>query len=152
MNMSKRIFKSASMLFVMSTMLFSGSLWPSAQAGGSPKRKAAAPIPITVTITLWFGRASKGCKGWGICKITVGKLTSEDERTGEAELTRVGDGKLQLTLLKKAPEEGRTLFIDEDIPLSQEIAEKLGVSNATIRRGAYAFSARKSVVNARLTR
>ncbi len=70
----------------------------------------------------------------------------------EAELTKTDDGKLQLTLLKKAPEEGRTLFVDKDIPLSQEIAKKLGVRSATIRRGEYAFSANKSSVNARLTK
>ena len=123
MNISKGVFKPACMLFAMSAVLFSGSLWPSAQAGGNPKSKAAAPITIPITIT--FGRASKKCAGWGICKITLG-IVSAGERTVEAELTRVGDGKLQITVLKKVPEEGRTLFIDEDIPLSQEIAEKLG--------------------------
>jgi hypothetical protein len=127
-------------------------LWPSVQAGGSPKRKAAAAIPISISISIFLGRASRGCRGFGICKITIGKLTSKDGRTVEAELTRVGDGKLQLTVLKKAPEEGRTLFIDQDIPLSPEIAEKLGVRNATIRKGQYAFGGRKSLLNARLTR
>jgi hypothetical protein len=116
--------------------------------GPSPKSNAAAPISISISV--WFGRASKGCRGWGICKITIGKVT--EARTGEAELSTAGNGKLQLTLLHKAPEAGRTLFVDEDIPLSQEIAEKLGFRSATIRRGQYSFGRSKSVLNARLTR
>lgn len=150
MNMSKRIFKPASTLLATSAMLISGSLWPSVQAGGSPKSKAAAPISISITIT--FGRAKKKCGGFGICKITIGKLTAANERTVEAELSTVGAGKVRLTLLGKAPEEGRTLFVDEDIPLSSDTAKRLGFKNATIKRGQYAFGGNKSVLNARLTR
>ncbi|MCI0391139.1 MAG: hypothetical protein MOB07_20530 [Acidobacteria bacterium] len=151
MKMSKRIFKTAITLFVMSAMLFSGSLWPSA-TGASPKRNAAAAITIKITLT--FGRASKGCRGFGICKITLGgSKVSAKERIVNAELiSTADDGKLQLALLDKAPEEGRTLFIDQDIPLSPETAKKLGVKNATIQRGEYAFSANRSVLNARLTK
>ncbi len=156
MKMSKRIFNPAITLFVMSVMLFSVSLWPSVQGATrpSPKSNAAAlqsriripHIPITIT----FGRASKKCGGFGICKITVG-IVAEGERTVRAELSTVS-GKLQLTLLEKAPEEGRTLFIDEDIPLSADTAKQLGFRNATIQRGAYAFSANKSLLTARLTK
>jgi hypothetical protein len=150
MMISKRVFKATIALFVMSAMLVSGSLWPSVQ-GASPKSKASAAISIKVTLT--FGRASKGCRGFGICKISigVGKVVAA-ERNVNAELSTAGDGKLQLALLGKAPEEGRTLFIDEDIPLSPEIAKKLGVKSATIQRGEYAFSANRSVLSARLTR
>ncbi|MGH9752824.1 MAG: hypothetical protein ACREA2_08565 [Blastocatellia bacterium] len=153
MKMSKRIFKAAITLFVMSAMMFSGSLWPSVQGatGASPKSNAAAAISIKVTFKI--GRASKGCRGFGICKIsiTIGKVVA-DERSVNGELSTAGDGKLQLALLGKAPEEGRTLFIDQDIPLSAEIAQKLGVKSATIQRGDYTFSASRSVLNARLTR
>lgn len=150
MNMSKRIFKPASTLFVMSAMLFSGSLWQSVQAGGRPKSKA--PVPISISITITIGRASKGCRGFGICKISIGKVVAASARTVQAELSEAGDGKLQLTLLGKAPEEGQTLFIDQDIPLSSATAKKLGFRNATIRRGQYAFGGNKSVLNARLTK
>ena len=150
MKMSKRIFKATIALSIMSAMLLSGSLWPSVQ-GASPKSKASAAISIKVTLT--FGRASKGCRGFGICKISigVGKVIAT-QRNVNAELSTAGDGRLQLTLLQKAPEEGQTLFIDQDIPLSPEIAQKLGVKSATIQRGEYAFSANKSVLSARLTR
>src|SRR5436853_6633336 len=40
--------------------------------------------PISISLT--FGRASKKCAGWGICKITVGKLSAA--RTVQAELSR----------------------------------------------------------------
>jgi len=153
MKMSKRIFKAAITLFVMSAALFSGALWPSVQGatGVSPKGNAAAAIRISITITI--GRASKGCRGFGICKISIGASKAiAKERSVNAELSAAADGKLQLTLLDKAPEEGRTLFIDQDIPLSPEIARKLGVKNGTIQRGEYAFSGNKSLLNARLTK
>jgi hypothetical protein len=147
MNMSKRIFKAAITLSVMSAMLISWLLWPSVQ-DASPKSKAAAALP---PITIWFGRKSKGCRGFGICGITIGKLAA-NQRGVKAELSATRDGKLQLTLLGKPPEEGQTLFIDEDIPLSQEIAKSLGLKSATVQRGEYAYSANKSVLSARLTR
>jgi hypothetical protein len=153
MKMSKRIFKSAITLFVMSAMMFSATLWPSVQGstGASPMSKAAAAIRISITLTI--GRASKGCRGFGICKISIGaSKVSVNERSVNAELSAAADGKLQLTLLGKAPEEGRTLFIDQDIPLSPEIAKKLGVKNGTIQKGEYAFSGGKSLLNARLAK
>ncbi len=103
-----------------------------------------------ISISLTFGRAKKNCGGWGICKITVGKLSAA--RTVQAELSRTEDGKLELRLLEKASEEGPTLFVDEDVPLSADIAKQLGVRNATIQRGEYAFSSSRSLLNARLTK
>ena len=148
--MSKRIFKPVSALFMTSGLLFSASLWSPVQAGSRPKAKAA--IPISITITLTFGRAKKQCGGFGICKITIGKLTAVTARTVEAELSPVSGGRLELTLLGNPPEKGRTLFIDEDIPLSSDSARRLGFRTATIKRGQYAFGGNKSVLNARLTR
>jgi hypothetical protein len=147
MKMSNRIFKAAITLSVMSAMLVSWLMWPSVR-GANPKTKAAAAFP---PITITFGRAKKGCSGFGICKITIGRVIAT-ERVVRAELSATSDGKVLLTLLGKPPEEGKTLFIDEDIPLSPEIAQKLGVKSATIQKGEYAFSANKSVLNARLTR
>lgn len=151
MNMSKRIFKPAITLLVMSAMLFSASLWASVQVatGASPKSNAAVAPPFPIKITITIGRASKKCARFGICKITLGTV-SANERTVNAELSTAGDGKLQLRLLAKAPEEGKTLFVDEDIPLSSEIAQKLGLRNATIRKGQYAFGGSKSLLNARI--
>lgn len=103
-----------------------------------------------ISISLTFGRAKKNCGGWGICKITLGKISAA--RTVPAELSRTEDGKLELRVLEKAADEAPTFFVDEDVPLSADIARQLGVRNATIQRGQYTFSASKSVLNARLTK
>jgi hypothetical protein len=155
MRMSKRIFKPAVMLFVLSVMLFSASLRSPAQRAtdASPNSNAIAfqnrkiRFP-KISITITFGRASKNCGGIGICKITLGRIARAD-RGVRAELSRTDEGKLEITLLEKAPENGPTLYIDEDIPLSSEITKKLGLRSGIIQRGAYAFSANKSRLNAR---
>jgi hypothetical protein len=150
MKMSNRILKATITIFAMGAIAFSVSFWPSVQSttGASQKENAKIKFP---TITITIGRASKGCRGFGICKISIGKVIAS-ERVVTAELSASNDGKVLLTLLGKAPEEGQTLFIDQDIPLSPEIAQKLGVKSATIQKGEYAFSANKSVLSARLTR
>jgi hypothetical protein len=154
MNVTKRIFKAAITLFVMSATLFSSSLWPSAQRAivASPKSQGAAAlrfprIPISITI----GRAKKNCGGFGICRITIGKASAA-ARLVNGELSATGDGKLLLSLLQKTPEEEQTLFVDQDITLSQALAQKLGFKSVTIQQGEYAFSARKALLSARLSK
>jgi hypothetical protein len=73
-------------------------------------------------------------------------------RTVKGELVAAEDGKLQLTLLSKAPEEGRTLFVDEDIQLSADASRRLGFASATIKAGEYAFSESKATLNVRTRR
>ena len=160
MNISKRIFKLALTLSVLSAMLLSGLLWPSVNVatGASPNSNAAALPQLKIklpkiSISIFIGRAKKKCGGFGLCKITLGAVSAADRaRTVNAELTTTDDGKLHLTFLGKAPDEGPTLFVDDDITLSSEIAQKLGVKSATIHKGEYAFSGRKSLLNARLTK
>jgi hypothetical protein len=153
MKMSKRIFKSTITLFVMSAMLFSVSLWPLVQGATGASRKSKAPAALTISVSVTIGRASRGCRRFGICKIsgTISRI-SVDERTVRGELSTAADGKLLVKLLDKAPEEGATLFVDQDITLSSEIAQKLGFKTATIQRGEYAFNASQTLLTARLTR
>ena len=156
--MTKRIFKTAFTLFTLSAALFFLALWPSVQGAASTSissnvaafQKFKFP---KISISINLGRKKKGVcnSGFGICSITLGSISSAP-RSVKGELIRTEDGRLELTLLEKASEEGRTLFIDEDIQLSTEIAQKLGVKSATIQRGEYAFSASKSVLHARLTK
>lgn len=73
-------------------------------------------------------------------------------RTLKAELSPTSDGRLEFTLLDRAPEEGRTLFIDQDITLTTTSAQKLGYRKVIIKHGEYSFSENKSVLNAKLTR
>ncbi|MFN7928912.1 MAG: hypothetical protein U0Y68_13380 [Blastocatellia bacterium] len=138
MNNSKRIFKTTITLFALSAALFSLALWPSTQGTASVRsitNEAALQkfkFP-KISISINVGRKKKGVcnSGFGICSITLGHISSAP-RSVKGELIRTEDGRLELTLLKKASEEGRTLFVDEDIQLSAEIAQKLGVKNATI--------------------
>lgn len=158
MKTSKLIFKSTVSLLVLGIMLLSGALQPAAQSATALSSTGTAVAFQTsqkikfpkISISITIGRASKGCKSFGICKISLGTIKAE--RTVRGELSRGEDGKLEIALLEKAPEEGRTLFIDQDIQLGPNLAQKLDVKNATIRRGAYAFSASKSRINARLTK
>jgi hypothetical protein len=153
MKMSKRIFKSAITLFVMSAMLFSVSLWPSVQCATSARPKSNAPAALVTKVYIRTGRASEGCAGFGICTITIVITTKfPSYKTVRGELSAAADGKLLVTLLEKPPEEGPILYVDQDIPLSQDIAQKLGFKSATIQRGEYAFSGSRSLVGARLTR
>ena len=106
--MTKRNLQFAITLFAMSALLCAWTLWPSVQGatGASPNSNAQAALKLPkISISLWFGRASKGCRGWGICKITVGKLSAAEKgKTVQAELSRTDDGKLELRLLEKAAE------------------------------------------------
>lgn len=147
MKLATRMFKPAVALVALSVFFFSGLFWPAAQSAPSQMQNLKLP---KISISIFFGRAKKNCGGWGICKITLGKLSAA--RTVPAELSRTAEGKLELRVLGKAAEEGPTLFIDEDIPLSAEIAKQLGLRSATIQRGEYAYSASRSVLNARLTK
>lgn len=151
MKSSDRIFKFGVTLAVACALLLSMSSWPSAHgaAGASPKSNVAAALTVTVTIDI--GRPRHNCTGFGICRVSITGSTATARRV-RGELSTAGDGKLQLTLLDKAPDEGQTLFVDQDVPLSPDIAKKLGLKSATVLRGEYAFSASKSMLNAQLTK
>jgi len=116
------------------------------KTGGSP---AAAAIKVTVTVQI--GRRSQNCAGFGVCKITIGASVAT-KREVRGELSTNEDGKLSLALLGKAPDEGQTLILDEDVIVPAEAAKKLGLKSATLLRGQYAFSASKAVLNARLAK
>ncbi len=154
MNLSKRIYKPVITILVLSAILCSGSLWVSVQAatGTRVKSKAAIapPPPISITVTITIGRASRGCRGFGICKISIGKLT--EDRTVEAQLSSAGNGRVQLSLVGKPPEEAKTLFVDQDIQLGPEISQKLGYKSVTIRKGQYTFGRKSTLLNARSAR
>lgn len=149
MKLSKRILKPGLMLLAMSAILFAGA---SHMASAKPKNVPQALKLPKISITITIGRASKKCGGFGLCKITVGSITAASKRTVRAELTSNADGKMELNLLDKAPDEGQTLFIDQDIVLSRNGATRLGYRAVTIRKGEYAFGDNKSLLNARVSR
>lgn len=151
----KRITMIVIVTLVLALLVFAQSRTPQGTSQASLTTNVAAVQSTNlkfpkISISITIGRASKGCRSFGICKITLGKLQAA--RTVRAELSQGEDGKLELALLEKAPEEGRTLFVDQDIQLGADVAQKLGVKSATIQRGEYAFSASKSRLNARLAK
>jgi hypothetical protein len=107
----------------------------------------AARVSVGVVITI--GKPST-CKGFGICKITIGGNLST--RSVKGTLTAEDNGKLSLSVEGKAPDEEANLVIDRDLPLSSDVAAKLGLKSATITSGSYPFSAGKTVFNARLVK
>lgn len=143
--------KRITMIFIatlaLTLLVYAQSRTPQVTSPASVTSQVAAlPKPC-----LYFGKAKKGCGGWGICKIGFCAAGGASRSVG-VDLKVVGGGKLELRLLKRVPEEEPVLSVDEDIQLSAEIAKQLGVKNATIRKGEYAFSASKSVLNARFTK
>jgi len=107
-----------------------------------------------VNIQIDFGRPRVNCTGFGICKVvTEGSVaTVHSKRILKGTLSLDNNGKLELSVAGKPPDEGPTLFIDDDIPLSPEIARSLGGRNTTIARGEYAFSAGKALLNAKVAK
>jgi hypothetical protein len=122
---------------------------------GKTGNKSAAVAPAAVSVVLDIGRRrncppnTDCCAGFGICKVTI---TVRSARAVKGELSTASDGKLTLVLLEKAPDEGQTLFLDEDIVIPAEIAAKLGLKSATLLKGKYTFSASRALLNARLLR
>ena len=105
---------------------------------------------VSVVVTIFIGRPRFNCSGFGICKITIGGTLSK--RALKGTLTAEDNGKLSLSVQGNAPDEEPTLVIDQDLPLSSDVAAKLGLKSATITSGSYPFSAGKTVFNARLVK
>lgn len=148
MKISNRIFKFGFTLIVMCASLLSGPFLP-------PSHVAKAASDIIVGVRIKPGRPKHHCEGFGICLVAPIITTSKSIISAgsvEGELSVTGDGKLQLRFLSKAPNEGPIMSIDDDFPLSQDLAKKLGLKSATILKGEYPFSASKALFNARLTK
>ena len=107
-----------------------------------------------VNVQIEFGRPRVNCTGFGICKVILegSTATVRSKRILKGELRLENNGKLELSVAGKPPDEGPTLFIDDDIPLSPEIARSLSSRNTTIARGEYAFSGGKALLNAKVAK
>lgn len=119
-----------------------------AQARPIPKSPGYDVGPI-ITITVEFGRRKKGCKGLGICDITIDWGDPEPlvapSGTGKAWME---NGKLRMELNRNSLDSGTfsTYFgsgafkMEEEFTLSAEAAAALGVSSYTIKAGTYTVS------------
>ena len=150
MKMFQLSLKLGGALVMAITLLFALPSGPAVQGKG--ENSLTATPAITVEAEFDIGRKKKGCTGTGVCAIIVRGGTVVSDRTVRGELSTDGDGRVTMRLLGKPPEEGPTLFIDEDIAVPAEIAKKLGLKSATVLRGEYPFSSRRAVLNARLTK
>src|SRR5262249_20767235 len=111
----------------------------------------AAPFRTSVQVIFVIGRPRFQCTGFGICKVIV-DLSFKSARGVQGNLSLTDDGKLELAFQGKLPEEGRTLFIDEDINLAPDTAKKLGVKSVVISRGEYVFNASRTLLNAKIVK
>jgi hypothetical protein len=113
----------------------------------------ASAVPITITI--YIGKASKGCAGFGICKITVGTelkaagynaegLNADRQRiprvtAGAAEIS--GD-RMQVNFNRPLPGSGTEdmIPVDEDMVLDAETSKAFGFRRVVILKGEYSIN------------
>ncbi len=87
-----------------------------------------------LVITIYTGRSSQGCSGFGICRITVDWLASA--RAVQAAATW-SNGRLYLDYLSNPPDQGTLLTIDQDIVVDAATARALGYEKLTVKAGQY---------------
>lgn len=99
-----------------------------------------------ITITVEFGRRKKGCKGLGICDVTVDWGDPEPmvgpSGSGKAWME---NGKLHMELNRSSIEPGTfsTYFgsgvftLEEEFTLSEGVASALGIAGYTVKAGNY---------------
>lgn len=130
------------------------SAWPSAQktTEAAPKGNPAAAIKVRVSFTI--ATKKSGCKsGLGICDPSIGVsgVTALSKRQVNGLVSIDGD-KLLCEFSGKLPEGGSSLEIEQDIPLSAEVAKKLGVKSASIKAGTVSLNANIASIAARIQR
>ncbi len=101
---------------------------------------------IKISITLTFGRASRGCKGFGICKATI---SIEVKNQSEFLATNKND-KFTLIITEKGLNRVKEYFgdemiiLEEDFVLPDEITKELELKPGyTLKKGNYRVTHRK---------
>jgi hypothetical protein len=100
---------------------------------------------ITISITLTFGRASKNCKGFGICKATITITLKKG-----SFVAMNSDGHFALLLNNdnmktiKSYFQQDAIILEEDFVLPKEITDKLELKdNYVLKKGKYKVDHRK---------
>lgn len=133
---------------LLTGLLMAGTFLSSTQAAPAlsvPTTRAINVAPnLVIKIEVTFGRASKGCQGFGICKatITIGLLSTN---MGMATAEMLPSGKLQMAFdgssmdatTKRAFFSGSTFKVEEDYQITGAEAAALGVRSYTIATGSY---------------
>jgi hypothetical protein len=96
-----------------------------------------------------FGRVSKGCTGFGICRFRV-HVTMQDVQTLATILVMFREGHVELQMSPEFFRDNTQAFqngylvIDEDFTLDADATKALGVDKYTIRTGKYKVDFDKS--------
>ena len=147
MKKSQMSLKLGGALLLTLASLFALPAGPSVQA----KKNSGVAAPAFGAVIVVTGRVKHQCTGFGICHIYIESVAASGRQV-RAQFSANAAGKLTVVFLDKPPEEGPTLFIDEDIDAPPAVAKELGFKSVTLLKGEYAYNSRRSVINARLVK
>jgi hypothetical protein len=90
----------------------------------NPNGSVDLPVArFNITITIYLGRSSRGCEGFGLCRITFETSFAANATPATAEM--VGPNTMRLTFAKGLPAGETSMPIDEPINLDDNIAREL---------------------------
>ncbi|MBL7816529.1 MAG: hypothetical protein JNL70_16030 [Saprospiraceae bacterium] len=108
---------------------------------------------IKVTVTVNFGKRSKGCTGFGVCSIVISAELARPSNNSGSGSAEVKDGKLVVTLNKASMTQealakyfaGGKFTVEEDVAVSEAIVsprdpasgQATGRRQYTIKKGVY---------------
>jgi hypothetical protein len=140
-------------------LLLAMSIWPSAQkaTGAALNGNPTAAAAVRVSVAFTIAKKSTNCtSGLGICNIKVGGSTTATRSATSREVNGAllvdDNGKLVCEFSSKLPEAGDRLAVEQALPLSEDLAKKLGLKSATIDQGSYSLSGGRALVSARLVK
>ncbi len=87
-----------------------------------------------IVVTVEVGRASRDCRGFGICSITIGFPATD--RSVQTSAVWAGDG-LLLSFLSEPADKTNVLVIEKDLVLDATLSRALGREQITLRAGEY---------------
>jgi hypothetical protein len=102
---------------------------------------------LAITITIYIGKASKGCSGFGFCGIVISselkaaRQVASKDMAATAELS--GD-KMQVSFNRPLPGSGKEelIPIDEDLVLDAETSKAFGFKRVVVLKGEYPINRR----------
>ncbi len=90
-----------------------------------------------LVVTIYVGRRSQNCTGFGICGITID--TSASARAVPASVTWL-NGNFRLNFLSDPPDKSGTMFVDQPVILDSRTSRALGYDQIVVNQGQYAVA------------
>jgi uncharacterized lipoprotein YbaY len=87
-----------------------------------------------IVITIYFGKPSANCRGFGFCDITI-ELSLSDRAVPAAATWE--NGRLHLSNLAEPPDKSDVLVVEKDIVLDSATSRALGYEQVTVKAGQY---------------